>query len=129
MGDPARSYLPTGPGGPNWSGRPEVAAYLGDVPGRDDLHRMPGVRDIGSKPSEPASASCMTPHGGIIANRVARGPSASMSGSRGRRPEHPFRPVVVSHGTGGSGGDMRWLVEPLVAAGFRVIAVDHHGNN
>lgn len=24
---------------------------------------------------------------------------------------------------------MRWLVEPLVAAGFRVIAVDHHGNN
>ena len=24
---------------------------------------------------------------------------------------------------------MRWLVEPLVAAGFQVIAVDHHGNN
>jgi pimeloyl-ACP methyl ester carboxylesterase len=34
-----------------------------------------------------------------------------------------------SRGTGGSGSDMRWLVEPLVAAGFRVIAVDHHGNN
>src|SRR5262245_11811469 len=37
--------------------------------------------------------------------------------------------VVVSHGTGGSGSDMKWLVEPLVAAGFRVVAVDHHGNN
>ncbi|MDX3225273.1 alpha/beta hydrolase family protein [Streptomyces sp. ME19-01-6] len=37
--------------------------------------------------------------------------------------------VVVSHGTGGSGGDMEWLVGPLTEAGFRVAAVDHHGNN
>jgi predicted dienelactone hydrolase len=41
----------------------------------------------------------------------------------------PVPLVVVSHGTGGSGGDMPWLVEPLIAAGLRVIAVDHHGNN
>ena len=41
----------------------------------------------------------------------------------------PVPLIVVSHGTGGSGGDMNWLVEPLVAAGFRVVAVDHHGNN
>lgn len=71
----------------------------------------------------------MTPHGGIIANRVARGPSACMSGSRGPPAGTPVPLVLVSHGTGGSGGDMQWLVEPLVAAGFRVIAVDHHGNN
>ncbi|MER7765226.1 alpha/beta fold hydrolase [Streptomyces sp. NPDC097619] len=37
--------------------------------------------------------------------------------------------VVVSHGTGGSGGAMEWLVDPLRAAGFRVLALDHHGNN
>ncbi|MBA2951913.1 alpha/beta hydrolase family protein [Streptomyces himalayensis] len=37
--------------------------------------------------------------------------------------------VVVSHGTGGSGSDMEWLVGPLAKAGFRVAVVDHHGNN
>ncbi|MFF8732634.1 alpha/beta hydrolase family protein [Streptomyces sp. NPDC015171] len=37
--------------------------------------------------------------------------------------------VVVSHGTGGSGGDMEWLVRPLCEAGLRVVALDHHGNN
>jgi predicted dienelactone hydrolase len=37
--------------------------------------------------------------------------------------------VVVSHGTGGSGRDMGWLARPLVAAGFRVLSLDHHGNN
>ncbi|MFD8015910.1 alpha/beta hydrolase family protein [Streptomyces sp. NPDC058955] len=37
--------------------------------------------------------------------------------------------VVVSHGTGGSGADMEWLVRPLLAAGFRAVALDHHGNN
>jgi predicted dienelactone hydrolase len=37
--------------------------------------------------------------------------------------------VVVSHGTGGSGSDMEWLVRPLVEAGFEVAALDHHGNN
>ncbi|GHG22516.1 alpha/beta hydrolase family protein [Streptomyces hydrogenans] len=37
--------------------------------------------------------------------------------------------VVVSHGTGGSGSRMEWLVEPLRRAGFRVVALDHHGNN
>jgi predicted dienelactone hydrolase len=48
-------------------------------------------------------------------------------------PEHPLAVtaplVVVSHGTGGSGGDMEWLVRPLREAGFRVMALDHHGNN
>ncbi|MFI8253235.1 alpha/beta hydrolase family protein [Streptomyces filamentosus] len=37
--------------------------------------------------------------------------------------------VVVSHGTGGSGADMGWLAAPLRAAGFRAVALDHHGNN
>ncbi|WP_318199727.1 alpha/beta hydrolase family protein [Streptomyces sp. SCL15-4] len=37
--------------------------------------------------------------------------------------------VVVSHGTGGSGRTMDWLARPLRAAGFRVVAFDHHGNN
>ncbi|MET9012702.1 alpha/beta fold hydrolase [Streptomyces olivaceoviridis] len=37
--------------------------------------------------------------------------------------------VVVSHGTGGSGSRMEWLAGPLHEAGFRVVALDHHGNN
>ncbi|MFF8602835.1 alpha/beta hydrolase family protein [Streptomyces sp. NPDC015232] len=37
--------------------------------------------------------------------------------------------VVVSHGTGGSGSAMGWLVRPLREAGFRVVALDHHGND
>ncbi|MET9448932.1 alpha/beta hydrolase family protein [Streptomyces cinerochromogenes] len=37
--------------------------------------------------------------------------------------------VVVSHGTGGSGSNMEWLVRPLREAGFGVVALDHHGNN
>lgn len=41
----------------------------------------------------------------------------------------PVPTVVVSHGTGGSGGEMRWLAQPLAEAGFRTVAVDHHGNN
>ncbi|WP_407835378.1 alpha/beta hydrolase family protein [Streptomyces sp. DSM 116496] len=43
--------------------------------------------------------------------------------------EAPAPLVVVSHGTGGSGSEMEWLVGPLHAAGFRVVALDHHGNN
>ncbi|MFF3209040.1 alpha/beta hydrolase family protein [Streptomyces sp. NPDC002886] len=46
-----------------------------------------------------------------------------------RAGEAPAPLVVVSHGTGGSGSDMRWLVDPLHAAGFRVVALDHHGND
>ncbi|WP_263107181.1 alpha/beta hydrolase family protein [Kitasatospora sp. DSM 101779] len=41
----------------------------------------------------------------------------------------PAPVVAVSHGTGGSGVGMGWLAGPLAAAGFRVVAVDHHGNN
>ncbi|TDC14971.1 hypothetical protein E1265_27480 [Streptomyces sp. 8K308] len=37
--------------------------------------------------------------------------------------------VMVSHGTGGSGGAMEWLTRPLCEAGFRVVALDHHGDN
>ncbi|MDX2708519.1 alpha/beta hydrolase [Streptomyces sp. PA03-6a] len=44
-------------------------------------------------------------------------------------PSVPAPLVVVSHGTGGSGGAMEWLVDPLREAGFRVLALDHHGNN
>ncbi|MFI7015404.1 alpha/beta hydrolase family protein [Streptomyces sp. NPDC050164] len=47
-----------------------------------------------------------------------------------RRPQAAPAPlVVVSHGTGGSGSNMEWLVRPLREAGFRVVALDHHGNN
>lgn len=44
-------------------------------------------------------------------------------------PANPGPLVLVSHGTGGSGSDMDWLVQPLVEAGLRVVAFDHHGNN
>ena len=91
MRDLTRSYSPSGTGGPNWSGRLEAAAYLGNVLGRDDLHRMPGCGTLAVSGASRGSASYMTPHGGIIANRVDRGPSVSMSGSRGPRPERPFR--------------------------------------
>ncbi|MFD0071672.1 alpha/beta hydrolase family protein [Streptomyces sp. NPDC127166] len=46
-----------------------------------------------------------------------------------RPPALPAPLVVVSHGTGGSGSSMEWLVGPLHEAGFRVVALDHHGNN
>jgi predicted dienelactone hydrolase len=39
------------------------------------------------------------------------------------------RTVVVSHGSGGAARQMSWLTEPLAAAGFLAVAVDHHGNN
>jgi predicted dienelactone hydrolase len=41
----------------------------------------------------------------------------------------PAPVVLVSHGTGGSGSAMGGLAEPLADAGFRVVAVDHHGND
>lgn len=41
----------------------------------------------------------------------------------------PTRVVLLSHGNGGSGKTMDWLARPLVGAGFRVAAVDHHGDN
>ncbi|WP_236052526.1 MULTISPECIES: serine aminopeptidase domain-containing protein [Streptomyces] len=47
----------------------------------------------------------------------------------GHPPAAPAPLVVVSHGTGGSGSNMDWLVRPLREAGFRVVALDHHGNN
>ncbi|MFJ7272350.1 alpha/beta hydrolase family protein [Streptomyces sp. NPDC099050] len=46
-----------------------------------------------------------------------------------KEPDAPAPLVFVSHGTGGSGSEMEWLVDPLHAAGFRVVAPDHHGNN
>lgn len=46
-----------------------------------------------------------------------------------RAGDAPAPLVVVSHGTGGSGSEMEWLVSPLYEAGFRVVALDHHGNN
>lgn len=40
-----------------------------------------------------------------------------------------IRPLIVmSHGTGGSAGQLSWLAEGLVNAGFVVAAVNHHGN-
>jgi predicted dienelactone hydrolase len=41
----------------------------------------------------------------------------------------PPRAILVSHGAGGAAKQMDWLTEPLAAAGFLAIAVDHHGNN
>jgi predicted dienelactone hydrolase len=37
--------------------------------------------------------------------------------------------VLLSHGTGGSGLDLSWLAEWLVARGYIVAAVTHHGNS
>ncbi|MGW6707865.1 alpha/beta hydrolase family protein [Streptomyces sp. NPDC054956] len=37
--------------------------------------------------------------------------------------------VLVSHGSGGSAGQVAWLAEALAAAGFLAVSVDHHGNN
>jgi predicted dienelactone hydrolase len=45
------------------------------------------------------------------------------------QPDKAAATVLVSHGTGGSGSEMAWLVQPLIEAGFRVVALDHHGNN
>jgi predicted dienelactone hydrolase len=36
--------------------------------------------------------------------------------------------VLLSHGTGGAVEDLAWLAEALVAEGFAVAGVDHHGN-
>ena len=48
---------------------------------------------------------------------------------RAGEPNVAARAVLLSHGTGGSAGQMTWLAEPLAEAGFLVAAVDHHGNN
>ncbi|MEV5012895.1 hypothetical protein AB0K74_34385 [Streptomyces sp. NPDC056159] len=37
--------------------------------------------------------------------------------------------MLISHGTGGSAGQMAWLAESLAEAGFLAVGVDHHGNN
>lgn len=36
--------------------------------------------------------------------------------------------IVLSHGTGGSAGQLSWLAEALVRGGYLVAAVNHHGN-
>ncbi|WP_161808860.1 alpha/beta hydrolase family protein [Stenotrophomonas ginsengisoli] len=36
--------------------------------------------------------------------------------------------VILSHGTGGSAAQLSWLAESLVAAGYLVAGVNHHGN-
>lgn len=41
----------------------------------------------------------------------------------------PFPLVLLSHGTGGSAGQMAWLGTRLARAGFVAAAVDHPGNN
>ncbi|HEV2635840.1 MAG TPA: hypothetical protein VGX23_11875 [Actinocrinis sp.] len=42
----------------------------------------------------------------------------------------PAPPVVlISHGSGGAARQMAWLAQPLAAAGFLAVSVDHHGNN
>jgi predicted dienelactone hydrolase len=40
-----------------------------------------------------------------------------------------FPLVVLSHGTGGTAGNMAWLGEALAAHGYIAAAVDHPGNN
>lgn len=36
--------------------------------------------------------------------------------------------IILSHGTGGSAAQLSWLAESLVAAGFIVAGINHHGN-
>lgn len=47
------------------------------------------------------------------------------------RPDDVDEPplVVLSHRTGGHVRELTWLAEPLVEAGFLVVAVEHHGCN
>jgi predicted dienelactone hydrolase len=40
---------------------------------------------------------------------------------------HPL--VLLSHGTGGSAGDLSWLAETLASRGYLVAGVSHHGNS
>lgn len=39
---------------------------------------------------------------------------------------HPL--VLLSHGTGGSAGQLSWLAESLAEAGYVAVGVNHHGN-
>ena len=41
----------------------------------------------------------------------------------------PFPLILLSHGTGGSAGQLAWLGTALARAGFIAAAVDHPGNN
>lgn len=47
------------------------------------------------------------------------------------RPESdgPFPAVLMSHGSGGMVADLVWIAQALVARGFLVAAIEHHGNN
>lgn len=50
--------------------------------------------------------------------------------ARNAAPSAGKRPLILlSHGTGGSAFQMMWLARRLVAAGYIVAAVDHHGNS
>ncbi|MFN0025096.1 MAG: alpha/beta hydrolase family protein [Parvularculaceae bacterium] len=50
--------------------------------------------------------------------------------ARDAAPLDAKRPLIVlSHGTGGAAFQMMWLARRLVAAGYIVAAVDHHGNS
>ena len=42
--------------------------------------------------------------------------------------EGRFPCVLLSHGTGGSAGQLAWLGEALAARGYVAAAVNHHGN-
>ncbi|MDZ7627789.1 MAG: alpha/beta hydrolase [Parvularculaceae bacterium] len=50
--------------------------------------------------------------------------------ARNATPTAGKRPLIVlSHGTGGSAFQLMWLARRLVAEGYIVAAVDHHGNS
>ena len=36
--------------------------------------------------------------------------------------------IIISHGSGGSALQHLWLIEPMVEAGYFVLAINHHGN-
>ncbi|MFC7455917.1 alpha/beta hydrolase family protein [Brachybacterium sp. GCM10030267] len=64
-------------------------------------------------------------------------PARRAHGNNGPRPVriHEWRAeqgpppmVLLSHGTGGQAQDLAWWAAGLCAAGFDVLAVDHHGN-
>jgi predicted dienelactone hydrolase len=55
--------------------------------------------------------------------RLGRGAPRAPFADTARRPL-----IVLSHGTGGSAAQLSWLAEELVAAGYVVAGVDHHGN-
>ena len=94
----------------NWRGAPDHALHVTVwYPAADTAVEMP--QSLGS-PDQPLFLA------GSAAPHAAFAPALD-----------PFPLVLLSHGTGGSAGQLAWLGTALARAGFVAAAVDHPGNN